>query len=96
MEAFERWNLTLSNELVTIPGRVLKPEIISSSTESFDSGNEADWTKKLRSFPMYACAEMKRWAIVTPASCNHEVNMFLNTLYRVCEGLRFRLPRPDM
>lgn len=96
MEALTRWNLTLSNSLVEIPGRILKQETITSHTSNFISGSNADWTRHLRSFPLYACAEMKRWVVVTPAFCLNEVNSFLSTLKTVSRGLCFNIPRPEM
>jgi len=96
VEELKRWNLTLSNGLVDVRGRVLPPEPIKSNTKGYDGGSEADWTKHLRSLPMFTCAVVKNWVILTPKDYFKEVELFATTLAQAAQGMSFRLPKPLM
>lgn len=90
------WNLKLKNSLVEVRGRVLPPEPIKSHTKGYDGGPEADWTKYLRALPMFTCAVMKTWVILTPQDSVREVNIFAQTLAKAAQGMSFTLPQPIM
>lgn len=92
----KKWNLTLSNSLVDVPGRVLPYESIKSNKTAYDGGNEADWTKHLRSLPMFICATMKTWIILAPQDCCSDVKTFAMTLEKAARGMSFSLPQPTM
>lgn len=96
MAEFKRWNLTLTNKLVDVPGRVLSAEKIKSNTKMYDGGYEADWTKYLRALPMFTCAVMKTWVILTPQDCFRDVQNFSGTLAKAAQGMSFMLPPPIM
>ncbi|XP_029341114.1 LOW QUALITY PROTEIN: piwi-like protein Siwi [Acyrthosiphon pisum] len=79
---YSYWNLTLSNKLVELTGRILQPEPIQSRSKGNNGGEEADWTKHLRSLPMFTSATVKNWYILAPRdSCLS--NTFLNDLEKV-------------
>lgn len=86
----------MSNSLVDVPGRVLAAEKISSNSRSYDGGSEADWTKHLRSLPMFTCASMRNWVILTPQDCLRDVQSFAQTLSKAAQGMSFTLPQPIM
>lgn len=86
----------MSNNLVDVPGRVLAVEPIRSNTKSYDGGQEADWTKYLRSLPMFACASMSSWVILTPQEYTRDVQGFSQTLSKAAQGMSFMLPQPTM
>lgn len=94
MEELKRWNLTLKNSLVEVRGRVLPPEPIKSSVRGYDGGTEADWTKSLRALPMFTCAVMSHWAILTPQENVKDVQTFVQTLMNAGKGMSFILPQP--
>lgn len=96
MEELKRWNLTLKNSLVEVRGRVLPPEPIKSSASGYDGGTEADWTKTLRTLPMFTCAVMSHWAILTPRENVKDVETFVDTLKTAGKGMSFILPQPMM
>jgi len=82
--------------LVELTGRTLQPEPIQSRTKSYNGGEEADWTKHLRSLPMFTSATVKKWVILAPKDCCREVEAFAQSLSKAAQGMTFVLPRPDM
>lgn len=96
MAELKRWNLTLSNKLVDVPGRVLPIEQLKSNTKAYDAGIEADWTRYLRGLPMFTCASMKNWVIVTPQDNARDVQAFAQSLQKAAQGMSFSLPSPIM
>lgn len=57
---------------------------------------EADWTRKLRTLPMFACAMMRCWVILTPQDCLKDVQIFAETLSQAARGMSFMLPKANM
>lgn len=96
MAELKSWNLTLSNKLADVPGRVLPAETIKSNTRSYDGGHEADWTRHLRALPMFTCAAMKNWCILVPQDGSRDVQSFVQSLGKAAQGMSFSLPRPNM
>lgn len=94
MSELTKWNLTLSNQLVKVPGRILPPEKIKSFNKQYDGGFDADWTKHLRCLPMYANATVSTWVIVAPQSNEREVEIFKKSLLSTADGMAFKLPKP--
>ncbi|KAL4154233.1 hypothetical protein QTP88_002060 [Uroleucon formosanum] len=90
----KRWNLTLSNKLVELTARTLQPEPIQSRSKGYNGGDEADWTRHLRSLPMFTSAIVKYWVILAPKDCCREVDAFAHTLATAALGMNFTLPRP--
>lgn len=86
----------MGNNLVDVPARILPFEQIKSLSRAYDGGLEADWTKHLRSLPMFSSAMMVSWVILTPEDCCHEVKSFSQTLGRAAQGMSFSLPQPTM
>ncbi|KAE9523124.1 hypothetical protein AGLY_016478 [Aphis glycines] len=93
-DSLKEWNLTLSNALITINGRVLPQENLYGGNHKYPAGYNNDWTAQLRSLPMYDIVKIPCWAIVTPHMWSSNVGQFTNTLIRVANNLGFQLPRP--
>jgi len=96
MDEMKKWDLTLSNNLVSIRGRILPMENIKSIVRTYDGGCEADWTKHLRTLPMFICALPSNWFILAPQDCCSAVTLFANNLMRAATGMSFKLPQPTM
>lgn len=94
-EEFSTWNMTLSKNLIEVPGRILAPEIVIVSNAQYSAGREADWTKELRSRPMLYNAPLNSLAVVVPTDLKRDADAFMQTLRRAAEGMSFRLPKPD-
>jgi len=86
----------LSNKLVELTARTLLPEPIQSRSKGYNGGVEADWTKHLRSLPMFTSAIVKHWVILAPKDCIRDVEAFAQTLAKAAQGMTFTLPRPAM
>ncbi|XP_016658527.1 piwi-like protein Siwi isoform X1 [Acyrthosiphon pisum] len=95
-ESLSRWNLTLSNKLVTFNGRVLTQETLQGNQIKYPAGNAADWTSSLRAAPMFTCAEIKRWAVIGSQSNGGQVRLFIKTLLTVARKMAFNLPPPEI
>lgn len=96
MEALKEWNLTLSNDLVKIKGRVLPSEKVYCNTKFYDSGENAEWSRHVRSVPMYTSARIQSWIVVYPNQNVNDVRQFVNTLKQVGNGMSFTLSQPEL
>lgn len=97
MDVFKRWNLTVKSDLVEIPARELPAELpIFNHQNGNYNGPRADWSTQLRSSPMFRCAEMKQWVVITPRKHVMKVRQFLTSLKRASDGMSFSLPQPKM
>jgi len=92
----KRWNLTLSNKLVELTGRTLQPEPLQSRSRGYNGGEEADWTKHLRSLPMFTSAIVKHWIILAPKDCCRKVEAFAQSLQKAAQEINFILLSPVM
>jgi len=86
----------LSNELISIFGRVLPQQDLYGDNHIYPAGYNGDWSANLRSSPMYIMAKIPCWAIVTPRMWSSDVGQFTNTLLRAANNLGFPLQRPRM
>lgn len=94
METFNNWNLTLGKELIKVPARVLPIERISCNNSQYDGGKIAEWSRNVRSLPMFTSVVMKRWIIITPNV--HNIDPFVSNLQSVGRSMAFTLPQPQM
>lgn len=63
----------------------------------FDGGIEADWTHHLRSVPMYTCATIKQWYVLsTPKLHDSTVQQFIKSLRNVASKMNFMLSMPNV
>lgn len=86
----------MSNKLVDLTARTLPPEPIQSRSNRYNGGEEADWTRHLRSLPMFTSAIVKQWVILAPRNYCREVESFAQMLAKAAQGMSFSLPRPTM
>lgn len=96
MNELKKWNLTLSNSLVDVPGRIIKSQDIYNKNLQSLSGNTTDWTGNLRSSPMFMSATIKLWVILTPEKFYSYVIEFVKTLIKVANNMSFKVPTPNM
>ncbi|XP_046741985.1 piwi-like protein Siwi [Diprion similis] len=89
------WNLSLSDKLIDIPGRIMPSEkIIFGREKKVDAGPEADWTRELRNVTMLSCGKMDNWALIVTSRAKRDVENFVSTLIQVSTKLGFKLPQP--
>ncbi|XP_025194220.1 piwi-like protein Siwi [Melanaphis sacchari] len=95
----KRWNLTLSNSLIELTGRILPPEQIKSSAtdkNGYSGNNDGDWTHHLRKLPMFKLKNVKKWIIVTSIEYERDINPFVTSLTKSAKGMSFMLPNPSI
>lgn len=79
--------LILGNTLLTIPGHVLAQESLHRNNSKFLAGNEANWTVHLCKLPMFTCAEIQLWVVLSAQATGGEVRQFTKTLLQVAKGM---------
>ncbi|XP_046997505.1 piwi-like protein Siwi isoform X1 [Schistocerca americana] len=95
VSSLTEWNMKLGRSLVDVEGRILPQEkIIQSATIKYDAGHEADWTRQLRSNPMFVCCTLKNWVVISPSRCMRDAGSFVQTLQRAAGGMRINMPEP--
>lgn len=87
--------MKLAPEPVKIAGRILPPETIYvSNNNQFNGGQEADWTKNLRSNRMLLNVDLNNWVIIYPGRCERDARNFCDVLNKVGRGMHFNIARP--
>uniref|UniRef100_A0A1B6F8K3 Piwi domain-containing protein n=2 Tax=Cuerna arida TaxID=1464854 RepID=A0A1B6F8K3_9HEMI len=95
---FADWNLKLSKELVKVPARIIDAEKIVLGNEiTVHSGDECDWTRHLRSNPMFTMPKegLSRWVIIFPGKVGRDAESFVNTLISAGKGMKFFISQPE-
>nr|UJZ92587.1 piwi-like protein Siwi [Scaphoideus titanus] len=95
---FEDWNMRLADKLVDIPARVLPPEqIVLGNNMAVPSGDECDWTRHLRSNPMFVMPQggLSRWVIIFPSRVGRDTQSFVDTLKTAARGMKFTMSDPE-
>ncbi|XKL69438.1 hypothetical protein PGB90_007207 [Kerria lacca] len=94
-EKLNSWGMKLAPEPVKIAGRILPPETIYvSNNNQFNGGQEADWTKNLRSNRMLLNVDLNNWVIIYPGRCERDARNFCDVLNKVGRGMHFNIARP--
>lgn len=70
---FDRWNLQLDKKLVEVPARILDDEFIYIGKGKSVKGENADWTKGLRSNEMFVQTDLIDWFIIFPRGKGRDV-----------------------
>lgn len=99
LETFSNWNLTLDNTLVRVPCRVLPLEVIYGKieTKKYDGGDQSDWTRHVRSLPMFTCGNLINWSFICCAPLNENlINTFIKSLQNVSKSMNFTVPPPQI
>uniref|UniRef100_A0A1B6KR98 Piwi domain-containing protein n=1 Tax=Graphocephala atropunctata TaxID=36148 RepID=A0A1B6KR98_9HEMI len=95
---FQDWGMRLSDKLVDVPARIIAPEkIILGNDISVPSGEECDWTRHLRSNPMFVMPQggLDRWVIIFPNKVGRDAESFVSTLIQAGKGMRFYISQPE-
>ncbi|KAF6198266.1 hypothetical protein GE061_008013 [Apolygus lucorum] len=89
------WKMTLDTRLITFPGRILdQEEIHFSRTIRVRAGNDADWTRNMRSNPMFDMGSLKSWVVIYMDRMRADVHNFISILQKSGGTLKFYLPPP--
>lgn len=97
MAELKKWNLTLSENLVDVSGRIFPSEQIHYSNNGvYNGGSDADWTRHLRDLPMFTCTLPSIWTVLFPRESCNEVKSFICNLIKVAKQMSFILPQPMM
>lgn len=91
--------MTLDNALIKVPSRILPLESIYGKIESkrYDGGDISEWSRHVRSVPMFTCGNMGNWSLICCAPLNETlINGFINNLRTVSTSMSFSIPPPQM
>ncbi|XP_060844955.1 piwi-like protein Siwi [Rhopalosiphum padi] len=93
-ELLNKWNLTLSDKLVQLNGRILRQEMIKGNQSQCSYNYDADWSKEIQNLPMYRTVILKKWLVIFPSGNKSAVEEFISTLRNIAKKLNFDLPQP--
>ncbi|XP_060517141.1 piwi-like protein Siwi isoform X2 [Cylas formicarius] len=97
MEEIRRWDLEMARDLVEVSGRVLPEEtLILRNGTQITGGPEADFTKSLRTAPMFNVAPIDKLAVLCPGRFRQGTNEFVSCLIKVGKGMHFNLGSPKI
>ncbi|KAL1117937.1 hypothetical protein AAG570_004251, partial [Ranatra chinensis] len=89
------WNMKLSPSLVDFEGRILaREDIIFGAQNSVNAGEEADWTRNMRSSPMLNMGVLTNWAVIFLNRNRKDVQTFLVSLLKSATSMNFTVPQP--
>ncbi|ENN72042.1 hypothetical protein D910_08708 [Dendroctonus ponderosae] len=88
----KKWDLQLADKLVEFPGRVMPTEVLYLKNNlEINGGEEADWTRSLRSSPIYNAANIDRLAVIFPRRMESAINAFMPMLEKAAAGMQIRI-----
>ncbi|KAJ9581672.1 hypothetical protein L9F63_023148 [Diploptera punctata] len=98
-EELKSWQMCLSQNLVSIPSRILPREKIILRSDNYpitcDPGIKSDWTSELKSKPMLSSLPIDSWAVISPSSLKYEVRQFVSQLRKSAAQMEWRLSEPS-
>ncbi|XP_056630152.1 piwi-like protein Siwi [Diorhabda sublineata] len=90
-----KWDFKLTDRLINFQGRILPQEqILGGNNAKYSSGPQADWTRELRSLPMFYGAKMSKFAVVCPVKFKNSCQDFLQCLQRSAKGMQWNMSQP--
>lgn len=91
-----QFNVNVDRELLRLPARVLKPELIVFGDQRTFAPDQktADWTPALRNNQMYSNEECKRWILLYPRRARDDSQRFLKMMQEVAGPLGFVMANP--
>lgn len=97
-QEFTSWQLRLAEQLVNVPARILQPEsIVLGNNKTVPSGDDCDWTRHLRSNPMFVMPQggLARWVIMFPSRVGRDAEVFVDNLRKAGKGMSFMVAQPE-
>lgn len=95
MTVLKDWQMNIDANLVEFTGRILKNERIVLGGKNTATTNEAaDFTRDLRSNPMFLCVELRNWFVLFPPRSQRETNDFIGCLCRAARGKYMKIDQP--
>jgi aubergine len=97
VKELKQWDMEVANMLIEFSGRILPQETIASGGNAkYSSGNDADWTRELRSKPMLYSPDLPIWVVMYPITCKNTVQSFVGMLVKAASGMSWRIPQPKL
>ncbi|XP_023290765.1 piwi-like protein Siwi isoform X2 [Orussus abietinus] len=95
VQELKEWNLTLDRKLVDVQGRVLPPEkILFANGRSISAGENADWTKSLRSSPGLINGKLKDWVVIVMSRFRRDAEYFMSNMMKASGDMNISMERP--
>ncbi|CAG9764075.1 unnamed protein product [Ceutorhynchus assimilis] len=88
LEEIRRWDLKLAENLIEFQGRVLPAEsLLLRDNQPIQGGEEVDWTRNLRTAPMYNVVNIDKLAIIAPSRVAQAAQEFGQMLSQAGKGM---------
>ncbi|XP_066143660.1 piwi-like protein Siwi [Euwallacea fornicatus] len=92
IEEVRRWDLQLADTLIEFSGRVLPQETLYlRNSQPVQGGEEADWTRSLRSVPMFNTVHVDKLAILSPSRLAGSAKEFGQMLSKAAKGMSMNI-----
>ena len=75
VEEFSKWNLSLDNRLVEVPGRVIPVDDILFSGDKVKVSDQASWQRDMRDKKLFSTGALQSWAVLCPYSLRRECDV---------------------
>lgn len=97
MQELRGWNMQLARDLVEFDGRVLPCESIACGASGmYSAGEQVNWTRELRSRPMFSEGKCQEWVIIAPERFKNAADNFGKCILRCANGMNWRIGKPKM
>lgn len=94
-EVLKEYNVTLSNELVALQGRVLSPEkVIFGNNQEAVMDQRSEWTHVFRNCKLFNPKCLKNWFLITPRMHEVKVRSFVGKMLEAAKGMGFMMSAP--
>ncbi|XP_059490462.1 piwi-like protein Siwi [Neocloeon triangulifer] len=94
----KKFDMEFRPELKSIQGRIIPMETIVQGSAGreirYESGQNVDWTQKLRANEMLAAGRMERWVVIIPSFMVREARQFVNQILQAARGMSLNITEP--
>ncbi|XP_043281262.1 piwi-like protein Siwi [Venturia canescens] len=97
VQELSEWNLRLDDKLVTLPGKILKPETIhfgQRQTKTTDA--QADWTRDICRNQMYTSNKLQNWCVIVPNRQARDAEAFVQSIRSCVRQMNFPISTPQV
>ena len=91
------WHLTLSNEPISLNGRVLDPQSIHFGGDYRERvSSKADWSRAVSSKPLLTSVTIDHWLIIHPDRCRDAAKNFTHWMRDLTQRMKWKVMAPTV